>query len=197
MGEKVQISAGDVIDVQLTSETVVLQTAGGRRAEQGHITNRMRLFVKELDGKEKKYDFEDTELGVRETQRVAIVRANIQGGMENLILFNLSSGESDTFEPAIHAHLGRKPFFGPLWKAIGIALVVAIIFWLVSHYQFGRGPVMAGFMAGFFAFLTIPVFWWLCKTWDRVTEDMRFRAARKKFIADMTGRVKAYAPSPA
>lgn len=192
MGEKVLISAGDVIEVQLTSETVVLQDAHGRRAaEPGHITNRMRLFVKETDGKEKKYDFEDTELGVRETQRVAIVRTPSGA---NLILFNLSSGEKDTFEPAIHALLGRKPFFGPLWKAIGVALVIAVIFYLVSHYQFGRGPVMAGFMAGFFAFLTVPVLWWLCKTWDRVTEGMRFKAVRKKFLADMEGRVRAYAP---
>lgn len=192
MGEKVLISAGDVIEVQLTSETVVLQDAHGRRAaEPGHITNRMRLFVKETDGKEKKYDFEDTELGVRETQRVAIVRAPSGA---NLILFNLSSGEQDTFEPAIHALLSKKPLFGPLWKAIGVALVIAVIFYLVSHYQFGRGPVMAGFMAGFFAFLTVPVLWWIWKTWDRVTESMRFKAARKKFIAEMEARVRAYAP---
>ena len=71
MAETVLVSVGDVIEVQLTSETVMIEGAHGRRqAEPGHITNRMRLFVKLVDGKEQKFDFEDTELGVRETQRV-------------------------------------------------------------------------------------------------------------------------------
>jgi hypothetical protein len=61
MAETLLINAGDVIEVQLTSETVVIEGAGGRRnAEPGHITNRMRLFVRQTDGVEKKYDFEDT-----------------------------------------------------------------------------------------------------------------------------------------
>ena len=78
MADTLLISAGDVIEVQLTSETVVIDTPQGRQVEQGHITNRMRLFIKLTDGKETKFDFEDTELGVRETQRVAVVRGKAE-----------------------------------------------------------------------------------------------------------------------
>ncbi|MEZ6024392.1 MAG: hypothetical protein R3C16_13485 [Hyphomonadaceae bacterium] len=126
MAETVLINAGDVIDVQLTSETVVIESARGRRQVErapGHIQDRMRLFVRETDGREQKYDFDDTELGVRETQRVAVVRQARAPWREpvNLILFNLSSGEKDCFEPGLAAHLGLKPFFSAIAKAIALA----------------------------------------------------------------------------
>ena len=194
------ISAGDVIDVQLTSETVVIESRTGRREEEGHITNRMRLFVKETDGAEKKYDFEDTELGVRETQRVAIVRGKLKKVPEpfNMILFNLSSGEHDTFEYGLRTYLGHKPFFGPLWKAAALSFGVAVVFWFVSNFvtRHGTGGLMSISLAIMFGFLTYPVFWWISRTWDRLTERMRYKSARKRFIKDMQGRVKAYAPRP-
>jgi hypothetical protein len=195
------ISAGDVIDVQLTSETVLIESPTGRREEEGHITNRMRLFVKETDGGEKKYDFDDTELGVRETQRVAVVRGKLKKAPQpvNLILFNLSTGESDTFEQGLRAYLGHKPFFGPLWKAATLSFGVAVVFWFVSNFitRSGDGCVMSISLALMFGFLTYPVFWWISRTWDRITERMRYKAARKRFIAEMEGRVRAYAPASA
>src|SRR5262245_6699539 len=195
---KLLISAGDVIEVQLTSETVVIEGADRRHVEPGHITNRMRLFVRETDGSEKKYDFEDTELGVRESQRVAIVRGQMKRAPApmNLILFNLSSGESDTFEAGLAVYLGHKPFFGPLSKALAFSLAVAVIFWFVSDFivRHGQGGLMSVMLALMFAFLTYPVFWWLSSTWDRLTEKWRYRVARKRFINDMAARVRAFAP---
>jgi len=195
------VTAGDVIEVQLTSETVVIEGAGARHVEPGHITNRMRLFVREGEGQEKKYDFDDTELGVRETQRVAIVRGKLKRVKEpaNLLLFNLSSGEHDTFENGLAAYLGRTPFFGAPWKAAGFALLVALTFWLYSNFLMrgGAGGLASTMFAVMFGFLTYPVFWWLCGVWDRVSERMRYRRARKRFIAEMTGRVRAYAPRAA
>jgi len=192
------ISAGDVIEVQLTSETVIIEGADRRHVEPGHITNRLRLFVRETDGSEKKYDFEDTELGVRETQRVAIIRGQRKRDPApmNLILFNLSSGEKDTFEGGLAAYLGHKPFFGPLWKAAVLALGVAFIFWFVSNFitRHGEGGLMSVMLAIMFAFLTYPVFWWITRTWDRLTEKWRYKSARKRFINEMTGRVRVYAP---
>ncbi|MEZ5994728.1 MAG: hypothetical protein R3C25_03160 [Hyphomonadaceae bacterium] len=199
-GNKLLITAGDVIEVQLTSETVVIDSHDGRRpvAEPGHITNRMRLFVREADGKEQKFDFEETELGVRETQRVAVVRGKTKRAPEpfNMVLFNLSSGERDTFESGLRAYLGRKPFFGPLSKAAVWAFGVALVFWFYSNYieRGGDGGLGSISLAVMFAFLTYPVFWWLCRTWDRITERMRYKAARKRFLAEMDTRVRAYAP---
>src|SRR6185295_11893448 len=173
--ETLLINAGDVIDVQLTSETVVIEGAQGRRVEDtpGHILNRMRLFVRE-DAGERKYDFDDSELGVRETQRVAVVRGKLKRIDEpvNLILFNLSSGEKDCFERGLFAYLSHRPFFGPLWKAGVLSLGTALIFYLVSHYlvRHEQGSVTSGFLAAMFAFLAFPLFWWLCGVWDKIGE---------------------------
>lgn len=199
MADTLLISAGDVIEVQLTSETVVIDNPQGRRqVEQGHITNRMRLFVRLIDGKEQKFDFEDTELGVRETQRVAIVRGKLKKWPEpaNLILFNLSSGEKDCFETGLFPYLSRKPFFGPLWKAAVFSLGVVLVFWFVSNFitRQGEGGMMSLWLAIMFGFLTYPVFWWVCGVWDRLTERARYKNARKRFIAEMEARVRSYAP---
>jgi hypothetical protein len=198
MADKLLINAGDVIEVQLTSETVVIEGADRRHVEPGHITNRMRLFLRETDEKERKYDFEDTELGVRETQRVVVVRG--QGKRDatayNIVLFNISSGERGEFESGLASYLGHKPFFGPLWKAAVLALGVALVFWFVSNFitRNGYGGLLSVSLALMFGFLTYPVFWWICRTWDRITERMRYAAARKRFLREMEGRVKAYAP---
>lgn len=192
------INAGDVIEVQLTSETVVIETNGRRRdAEPGHITNRMRLFVRETDGKEQTYDFEETELGVRNTQRVAIVRARLAGAPApvNLILYNLSSGAKQPFDPAIGAYLHKKTLFGPIWKASGAALLIAFGFYLVSHFVMGRGAVSAGFLAAMFAFLAFPVVWWISGIVDRISAQGRFRKAYAAFVAAMDERTRAFAPA--
>jgi hypothetical protein len=196
---RTEIVAGDVIDVQLTSETVVIQGSNGaRQAEPGHILNRMRLFVRDTAGAEKKFDFEDTELGVRDTQRVAVVRGRVNKRSEplNLILFNLSSGEHDTFEQGLFTFLGRKPFFGPLWKATAFALGTALVFWFVSNFilRNADGGLYSISLALMFGFLTYPVYWWLCRTWDRITERMRYKSARKRFITNVAERVRAYSP---
>jgi hypothetical protein len=194
------VTAGDVIDVQLTSETVVIEDAGMRHVEPGHITNRMRLFVREMDGRERKYDFDDTELGVRETQRVAIVRGRPKRHKTelNLILFNLSSGESDTFKDNLAVYLGRTPVIGALGKAFIFSALVALITWVAPQLLgVGYNGALAIALAAMFALIGFPLFWWLSSVWDRVSERIRYRNALKRFIADMTTRVQAYAPGAA
>jgi hypothetical protein len=74
-----------------------------------------------------------------------------------------------------------------------------VVFWFVSNFitRSGDGGVMSISLALMFGFLTYPVFWWISRTWDRITERMRYKAARKRFIAEMEGRVRAYAPASA
>lgn len=200
MPDKLIVAAGDVIDVQLTSETVVIEGADRRHVEPGHITNRMRLFVKLTDGKEQKYDFEDTELGVRETQRVVIVRGQGKGKRAgapyNIVLFNLASGERGEFESGLRVYLGHKPFFGPLWKAAVISLGVALVSWFVATFvvnPHSSGGISGLWLGIMFGFLSYPAWWWLARTWDRITERMRYRAAKKKFLVEMQARADAYA----
>jgi hypothetical protein len=198
--ETLLVTAGDVIEVQLTSETVVIEGADVRHVEPGHITNRMRLFVHEIDGRERKYDFDDTELGVRETQRVAIVRGRVKRAKEpvNLLLFNLSSGEHDTFEDGLAAYLARKPIVGAVGKAVLLSALVALITWVVPRlYDIGYEGLLGVGLAIMFGLIGFPVFLPLCRVWDRVSERIRYKRARARFIAEMTGRVRAYAPGGA
>ena len=195
MAKPLLITAGDVIEVQLTSETVVFDRGdGAAHAEPGHITNRMRLFVRELDGKEQKYDFEDTELGVRETQRVAIVRGSVKGvrAPMNLMLFNLSSTESDTFEPGLRAFLGGGPRIPAFFKALIAGLVYALAFWLIARFALAKSEGFANVYSIMSALLLFPLLWWIAAKWDAFTSEWRYQAARKKLIADASGRVRAY-----
>lgn len=200
MADKLMVAAGDVIDVQLTSETVVIEGADRRHVEPGHITNRMRLFVKLTDGKEQKFDFEDTELGVRETQRVVIVRGQGKGKLDrgpyNIVLYNLSSNERGEFEAGLRTYLAHKTFFGPLWKAGGFAIAVTLLSWLVSNLfmRNAEGEGISWSLALLFGIFAYPLFWWLTKMWDSVTAQMRYKAARKRFLLEMDARSSAYAP---
>jgi hypothetical protein len=75
-------------------------------------------------------------------------------------------------------------------------LVVALLFWLYNNLftNNGSGGLTSIVFALMLGFLTYPVFWWLCAIWDRVSERTRYARARKRFIAEMTGRARAYAP---
>jgi hypothetical protein len=196
---KLVINAGDVLDVQLTSETVVIETPAGRRAspEQGHITTRMRLFVKEADGAEQVYDFEDTELGVRETQRVAVVRAQFKREPQpvNLLLFNLSSGQHYAFTPGLDVYLAHKPLLGPMLKSLGLAALGAGAVWLISRYVLDYTAIAAWLLAAGAAIMLYPVLVWISRFWDSFSEKARYNSARKRFLAEMSARVQAYAPA--
>src|SRR5690606_37938466 len=76
---------------------------------------------------------------------------------------------------------------------------VALTFWFVSNFitRNGYGGLTSVALALMFGFLTYPVFWWICRTWDRISERFRYRAARGRFIEEMRGRVQAYAPQRA
>ena len=198
---KLLVTGGEVIEVQLTSETVVIDTPSGRRPslEPGHITNRMRLFVRHPDGREQNYDFEETKLGVRKSQRVGIVRGQPKAAAVtlNLLLYNLSSGETDEFKPNMRLYLGNKPFFGPLAKALFFSLAVALIFFIVSHFFYQLGSVWATVWGVVFAIVTYPILWWLSAQWDRITSEMRYRETRKRFVDEMTERVREFAAADA
>jgi hypothetical protein len=207
MTERVQIAAGDVIEVQLTSETVVVenQRAERRRGRKqrgpvstGRISNRMRVFLRDADGKEDDYDLEGARIGVREGHRAAIARGAVPGVREpiNLVLINISTDERDVFERNMHAFLYRKPFFGPLWKAFGLAVLLTLfgIFYsqIIMHHAEPKPLARSFWLAAFFSFLAYPVLWWLTTIYQNVTESMRYKKQRTQLLADIDGRLRAF-----
>lgn len=209
MSERLIIATGDVIEVQLTSETYhfAADEARGRRRRRrrsappsGKILNRMRVFIREPDGKERNYDFEDARLGVHDGHKVCIVRGKCAGEKTpvNLMLCNLSTEDREVFEGQVLRFLDRPRLFGPAWKALGLTLIfwaLATIFWTLIVTE-GRNMLTVGIYALFFSFLVYPVMWGITALWDRVTQSQRFKAGRARLIADVERRIAAGAPSP-
>jgi hypothetical protein len=155
----------------------------------------MRLFVREGDGAERVYDFEDTELGVRESQRVAIVRAQMNKvpAPITLMLFNLSSAQHDTFEAGLRLYLMRPPLFGPAWKAFALSVVLALTIFLAARLLYRYNDFGAGFLALALGGVSFPALAWLWRAWERIAAQVRYRAQRKRFVSEMAARVQAYA----
>jgi len=207
MADKLLISSGDVIDVQLTSETLVVENqaarGGGRRRRgkpqplsTGRISNRMRVFLREDGGREANFDFEGARVGVREGHRCAVVRGRCKGVREpvNLMLVNLSTDEHDIFENALVAYLSAKPMFGAFWKACGAFLLMIPFGVFYSQIILDHARAMSllesFWWALFFAFLTFPVFWGLAGVWDNMTARQRFKDARIALLDDVQARLR-------
>jgi len=95
--------------------------------------------------------------------------------------------------------LKRTPLFGAPWQAAAWSLLVALLFWVASNFvvRHGHGGMMSIFLAVMFAFLSYPLFWWLCGLWGRVSARMRYQAERKQLIAAAEAQVAGFAPGAA
>lgn len=212
MGDRFVIIAGDVIDVQLSSETIVMEGAGQARGKRGkargamapstRTLSRMRVFLRQSDGKESKFDLAGANLGVRDGHRCAVVHGRCPGLKEPaaLMLANLSTDERETFEPGVAAYLRRRRLFGPLWKAFFASLVMTAFGVFYSQIILGHHDRMSVleslWWAGFFSFLTYPVFWWLAALWEQLNERARFRRGRAQLLADIEAGLRAHRPTP-
>lgn len=208
MAERFQIAAGEVIEVQLTSETYVIEGRASpstkKRAKAkpqtgGRIVNRMRVFLREPDGKERNYDFAEARIGLHDGHHAAVVRGKIKDAREplNLMLVNFSTDERDLFERNIAAFLDKPVLFGPKWKALGLSLVMLLFGMGLSHFVISPDKPwsFAFWMALFFAFLAFPIFWGVTELWTRLTERARFTRERAKLLSEIEGALKAHRPA--
>ncbi len=206
MAERFQIAAGEVIEVQLTSETYVIEGRPTPKAKKGklqplaggRIANRMRVFLREADGKERNYDFADARIGLHDGHQAAVARGKIKGERDpiNLMLVNFSTDERDLFERNIAEFLDKPALFGPIWKAVGLAALMLLIGMALSHFVISpdKGWAYAFWWAFFFSFLAFPIFWGITALWTRLTDRARYQRDRAKLIADIEGALKAHRP---
>lgn len=208
MAERFQISAGEVIEVQLTSETYVIEGRASPSTKKrvkskpqagGRIVNRMRVFLREADGKERNYDFAEAKIGLHDGHHAAVVRAKPKGVRDpiNLALVNYSTDERDLFESNIAALLDKPVWFGPKWKALGLSALMLLIGMGLSHFVIspGKGWAYAFWWALFFSFLAFPIFWGVATLWTRLTERARFQRERGKLLAEIETALKAHRPA--
>ncbi len=194
---KLQITAGEVTDVQLTSERVTPNRLAGDPNAEGLVVTNMRVFLRDAKGKERNFDLEGAHLGVREGHRAAIVRGK-RADMEaavTLMLINQSTEEREEYAHAFDA-LYRKPFFGPRWKALGLAIIMFVIGVGLSQFVISpdRALMYSIWWALFFSFLAYPVFWAATALWDRITQSRRRAAEREGIRRETAGRLKAPLP---
>ncbi len=206
---ELEVIAGQVVDVQLTSETIVNQQAAaaptkrkGRprgAAPQAIITGRMRIFLKDPQGRDPHYDFEECELGVHEDQNVVIVRTkprNKRAEPMNMLLANRSSGQDWMFEHSIVA-LTPPPAIGALWKAGILCVPLFIGGHYLSRYVISPEHTMMWWIWWplMFTVLAFPVLWGAAILYDSMS--LAGRRKRLRAYVREQARARATEQSPA
>jgi len=181
---KLEIIEGDVVKVQLTSETRVAGRGGAKASEKvlvsSKITNRMRVFLLGADGREQDFQFANSTVGVREGHRVAVVRAKPAGPGPwlTVALYNLTTQVREE-QIGAFARAARQQWLGVRWRAAFWALGVFVFYWPLSEIlplaERQRGPGIALALA----ILTYPfasAIGWIV---DRLVLPARQREAEK------------------
>ncbi|MGE0828703.1 MAG: hypothetical protein AB7O04_05045 [Hyphomonadaceae bacterium] len=191
-----EIVQGEVAEVQLTSEKIESDPGRVRRPVQA-VISKMRVFLRCEDAKERDFDFEDAEIGVRAGHQIVVVRGR-GPKMEravNLMLVNASNAEREEYEQGFLA-LYRPPFFGPRWRALGLSAIMLVIGIGLSQWVISPGSSLARsfWWALFFAFLAYPVFWGIMALWARMDRKARLARHREAIRRAVAGRLKAELP---
>ena len=168
---KLDLIRGEVTKVQFTSETHPVATRPGA-APQTRVLNKMRVFLREKAGApERDFAFTNTTVGIHEGHTIAIARAARVDG-----------------------------FFGPRWKAFGMAGVLFVLGYIASRFIVSPDKTSATWISWplFLAFLSFPAFWGGTVVWDRFAHGRTGRAEEDRLRTEITERLgKQSPPSPA
>lgn len=196
------IVSGIVTEVQLAPERYEAP-APGRDAPEGHITNRMRIFIRD-GAEEDDYDVDDDEIGVRDGHSVVLARARDAHVREpvNLLLFNVSTDERREFARNFALFTDRPALFGPRWKATGAAALFFLAAFAFAALLLWPEAGMAAWITWplIWTILVWPVFWAAAWAWDAITRPIRAERARNAMRAEIEARLAAHlaaAPSAA
>jgi hypothetical protein len=197
---KLMITTGEVLKVQLTSETHMLK-APSTTGAQSRIVNKMRVFLRDNgDGKEKDFTFVNSSVGVREGHRVSIVRAQVRHAKSPILLMlvNHSTGQREDSDGGFEKAMSTKGYFGQKWKAFGLSAILFVLFWLVSHFivRQGQGGLASFFFALMFSFLMFPVFRGGVIVVDKLTVPKKERVEADRLRLEIAGRLAALEGQP-
>ena len=201
---KLDLIRGEVTKVQFTSETHPVATRPGA-APQTRVLNKMRVFLREAAGApERDFAFTNTTVGVHEGHTIAIARAIVRGSKAPVLLalINESTGQREEAEDGFTRAARVDGFFGPRWKAFGMAAALFVLGYLLSRFIVSPATTSATWISWplFLAFLSFPIFWGGTVVWDRFAngrtgrvEEVRLRSE----IAQRLGKSVVAQPAPA
>ena len=179
---RIEIVEGEVVKVQLTSETHV---AGRARVQLGSdvlvsskVVNHMRLFIA-IDAKtERDFSFINTTVGVREGHRVAVVRAKPAGPGPwlNVALYNLTTQLREE-QIGAFAKAARQQWIPARWRAGAWGFAAFLIDMLVGQFLHPRDHSLKVAVA--IGVLVVPLAWLIGAITDRVVLPARQRQAEK------------------
>ena len=196
---KLEIVTGDVVNVQLTSETHVAG-AGGRRGGQSldvrsRVINRTRIFLKAADGRERDFSFANTTVGVREGHRVSVVLAKGAGmkAAQAVLLHNHTTGQRDEMEAVLQSAVRQKTI-GARWRAMAGSFLLFFSYWGASAV-INRGEANL-VIATLLAILAYPVLWGVFGGVDALLLPQRERQLAARLQAEIEGRLKPLETPP-
>lgn len=199
---KLDLIRGEVTKVQFTSETHPVATRPGA-APQTRVLNKMRIFLRESAGApERDFSFTNTTVGVHEGHHIAIARAIVRGAKTPVLLalINESTGQREEADEGFARAARIDGFFGPRWKAAGMAGVLFVLGYLVSRFFVSpdKGPATWISWPLFLAFLSFPAFWGGVVVWDRIAHGQAGRAEEERLRREIAERLgKPATPLPA
>lgn len=178
----VEIVEGEVVKVQLSSETHVEGRAKARAEDtvlvSSKVVNHMRLFLVGPDGKERDFQFSNTTVGVREGHHIVIARARPEGPGPWLAvaLYNRTTGLREE-QIGAYTAAARQQWVPARWRAAIWAIAIGLIYWPLSEMIPLRGRGLGVAVA--IGVLAFPIAWLFTAMVDAIVLPGRQRAAEK------------------
>lgn len=189
---KLEIVTGDVVDVQLTSETHIAGGPGKGRDlvdVRSKVINRTRVFLKAADGRERDFAFANTTVGVREGHRISVVLAKGAGmkAAQVVLLHNHTTGQRDEMEAVLKASVRQKTL-GARWRALAGAVVIFLAYYGATA-AINQGVVNL-WLAIAIALGMFPILWLIMGGIDALVLPRRERVLAERLHAEIEGRLR-------
>jgi hypothetical protein len=186
---RLDVLIGDVVKVQMATETHV---AGGATetmplAVSSSVVHRMRIFLRQKDGKERDVQFANAKLGVREGHHIAIALAKPPGAaMRPVMLANLTTGQREDYQDAFRA-VARQKIIHARLRAGAAGLVLGVGFFLFAHlFQPGGDHVWPAIGIGLMGFGAL---WGIFAAIDAVILPRQEKQLIDRLRAEIEGRI--------
>jgi hypothetical protein len=186
---KLDVLIGHVLKVQLSTETHVAGQASETMplSVRSSVVNRMRVFLRTAEGKERDVALANATIGVREGHHLAIALAKPPGAqMQPVMMVNLTTGQREEFREAFTA-AARQKIIDARWRAGAAALILGVGFYLFAHLFQPQGEHALSALA--IAALGFGGLWGIFAAGDAMVLPRQEKALIERLKAEIEGRI--------